>query len=97
MGKRIWTEEEIVFFVKTNDKVLYNALLRLYDCQTADEQLEGSARVQNGKGFNGCDAPILTSFAEFLKKTGFLTPKQRNLCRRKLVKYRKQLTVLANC
>lgn len=94
--KRIWKEDEIVHYIKTNDKVLYNALLKLYDCQTADEQLEGNAKVDNGIGFNGFDAPILTSFAEFLLKTGFLTPKQRNLCRRKLVKYRRQLTVLAN-
>lgn len=94
--KRIWKEEEVIHHIKTNDKVLYNALLKLYDCQTADEQMEGNAKVNNGIGFNGFDAPILTSFAEFLLKTGFLTYKQKNLCRKKLVKYRRQLTLLAN-
>ena len=96
MTRRIWKEEEIVYYIQNNDKVLYNALLKLYDCQTADEQMEGNTRVQNGIGFNGCDARILTSFAEFLQRTGFLTPKQRNLCRKKLYKYRRQLTMLAN-
>lgn len=95
--KRVWKESEIIYYIKTNDRVLYGALLKLYDCQTAEEQVEGNAKVNDGAGFNGVDAPILTSFAEFLKKTGFLTPKQRNLCRKKIVKYRKQLVLLANC
>ena len=39
---------------------------------------------------------LVISFCEFLNKTGFLTPKQKMLARKKLVKYNKQLTVLAN-
>ena len=96
MAKRVWTEDEMKVLVQTNDKVLYGALKRLYECQTADEQASGETRVRNGAGFNGSDARILSSMAEFLKKTGFLTPKQRELCRRKMVKYTKQLTKLAN-
>jgi hypothetical protein len=34
--------------------------------------------------------------AEFLARTGFLTPKQRVIVRKKLVKYNKQLVRLAN-
>ena len=94
--KRVWSEEEIKDLIQTNDKVLYGALKKLYACQTADEQISGETKEQNGVGFNGVDAPILTSFCEFLNKTGFLTPKQKNLARKKLVKYNKQLTKLAN-
>ena len=93
---RIWTEEEIKKLVQENDEVLYGALKKLYACQTADEQATGDTHVINGMGFNGVDAPILSSMAEFLKKTGFLTPKQKVICRKKLVKYNKQLTKLAN-
>ena len=93
---RIWTEEEIKKLVQENDEVLYGALKKLYACQTADEQASGETHVINGMGFNGADAPILSSMAEFLKKTGFLTPKQKVICRKKLVKYNKQLTKLAN-
>ena len=96
MAKRIWTAEEIKNLIQTNDIVLYRGLLKLYDCQTADEKLIGATNHYNGAGFNGIDAPILSSFAEFLKKTGFLTPKQRILARKKLIKYTKQLTALAN-
>lgn len=95
-AKRIWTEDEIKHYIQTNDKSLYGALKKLYACQTADEQNSGETKENNGKGFNGLDAPILSSFCEFLNKTGFLTPKQKILARKKLVKYTKQLTALAN-
>lgn len=94
--KRMWNEAEIKELVQTNDKVLYGALKQLYACQTADEQSIGETQLVNGVGFNGADAPILSSMAEFLKKTGFLTPKQKVLCRKKMVKYTRQLTRLAN-
>lgn len=94
--KKVWEEEELKDLVQTNDKVLYGALKRLYECQTADEQSIGETRVRNGMGFNGADSRILSSMAEFLKKTGFLTPKQKVVVRKKLIKYTKQLTKLAN-
>ena len=94
--RRVWTEEEIRNLVQTNDKVLYGALRNLYNCQTADEKEDGETTHQNGAGFNGLDAPILSSIAEFLNKNGFLTEKQKVLVRKKLVKYNRQLTRLAN-
>lgn len=93
---RIWTEEEIKNFILTRDDQLYKALLRLYERQTEDERTVRATNHQNGIGFNGIDAPILSSFAEFLKKTGFLTPKQKQICRRKIVKYNRQLVEIAN-
>lgn len=94
--KRVWTREEIENLVQTNDKVLYGALKQLYECQTKDEQNSETTKEQNGVGFNAFDAPILSSLAEGLKKYGSLTVKQRELARKKLKKYTKQLTVLAN-
>ncbi|MBO6272782.1 hypothetical protein J6O48_08395 [bacterium] len=93
---KIWTAEEIKTLVQTNDKVLYGALKKLYECQTADEQISNSTHHANGAGFNALDAPFLTSAAQFLIKAGFLTNKQKVIVRKKLVKYNKQLTVLAN-
>lgn len=94
--KRIWTEEEIKNLVQTNDKVLYGAIRKLYAEQTADEQRAGETKHHNGVGFNGADSRFMSSIAEFLKRTGFLTDKQKAVARRKLVKYNKQLTRLAN-
>jgi len=94
--KRVWTQEEIKNLVQTNDRVLYGALRKLYACQTADEIAEGTATHRNGAGFNGVDAGILTSFCEFLNCTGFLTVKQKAIARKKMVKYTRQLTIMAN-
>lgn len=94
--KRVWTEEEIKELVQTNDQVLYGALKKLYACQTEDEQDSKETKEHNGVGFNGIDAPFLSSVAEFLLSRGFLTDKQKMYTRKKLVKYNKQLTRLAN-
>lgn len=91
-----WTEDEIKSLVQTNDKVLYGALKKLYAQQTADEQRVGETREHNNVGFNGADSRFLSSVSEFLIHKGFLTDKQKVIARRKLVKYTKQLTRLAN-
>lgn len=93
---RIWTESEIKELVQTNDKVLYGALKRLYGEQDPREKSSKDTHIVNGAGFNKYDAPFLTSVAEFLIKNGFLTNKQKTATRKKLVKYTRQLTKLAN-
>ena len=95
-AKRVWTAEEIKNLVQTSDKVLYGALKKLYACQTADEQTSAETTHANGAGFNAIDAEFLTSCSQFLLKNGFLTDKQKVIVRKKLVKYNKQLTMLAN-
>lgn len=95
-AKRIWTADEIKSMIQTNDKVLYGALKKLYACQTADEQTSAETTHANGAGFNAIDAEFLTSCSQFLLKNGFLTDKQKVIVRKKLVKYNKQLTMLAN-
>lgn len=96
MAKKIWTEEEIRTYVQTNDKVLYGAIRKLYNEQTADEKMAGETKHYNGVGFNGADSKFMSSIAEFLAKTGFLTEKQKFAARKRMVKYTKQLTKLAN-
>ncbi len=93
---KTWTTTEIKNLISTNDVVLYRALKKLYECQTLEEQSAQCTTEHNGVGFNGVDGPILSSFSEFLLHTGFLTAKQKEIARKKLVKYTKQLTLLAN-
>lgn len=94
--RRVWKEEEIKQLIMVNDRMVCKSLIKLYECQTISEQADGTASVRNGAGFNGVDAPIMTSFAEFLNRSGFLTPKQIQICRKKLIKYTRQLTRIAN-
>ena len=91
-----WTEDSIRHLVQTNDGVLYGALMQLYRRQTACEQRTGTTRDRNGVGFNGCDANFLSSLAVFYLRNGYLTYRQKIIARKKLVKYTKQLTKIAN-
>lgn len=93
---RTWTKDEIKNLILTNDKMVGLSLKQLYNCQTADEQAIGETNHQNGMGFNGVDAPILTSFAVFYIERGYLSSKQLVIARKKLIKYCGQLTRLAN-
>ena len=96
MSAKIWTVEEIKALLESNDRMLYRSLMMLYSQQTADEQRSKETREHNARGFSSYDAEVMSSFAEFLKRTGFLTPRQTVVCRRKIMKYAKQLTILAN-
>lgn len=93
--KRTWTPEEIVAALERSTVFVEHAVCALYERQTRDEQQIGQTVIHNKVGFSGCDAEILTSFAKFCKKAGFLTPKQVALARKKLPKYRKQLAAIA--
>jgi hypothetical protein len=96
MATRIWTEEEIGNLIQTNDRVLYNGLKKLYECQTVDEQRTESTNHHNGRGFNSADAKFLTSVAKYLLRYGYLSEKQKYVTRKRLVKYTRQLTRIAN-
>ena len=91
-----WTAEQMANFIQNNDKVLYGALLALYDCQTSDEKSSQETRYTNNVGFNGADSRFLSSVAESLKKYGSLTDKQKYTTRKKIAKYIGQITNLAN-
>lgn len=93
---KVWTEDEIKTYVQTNDKVLYGAIKKLYDEQTVDEKEAGQTKHYNNIGFNGADSKFMSSIAEFLIRRGYLTDKQKFAARKRMVKYTKQLTRLAN-
>lgn len=74
----------------------------IYERQTADEQQTGSTKHDNGIGFNGLDAEILSSFARQVKRWKDtpapqrrfpvpLSEKQMAIARRKMAKYAGQL------
>ena len=77
--------------LKSDDNWAKKALLRIYENQTAAEQESGETVENNGIGFTGVDANILTSFAEGLKKYGNLTVKQMAYLHKAIVKYAGQI------
>lgn len=86
-----WTPERVKESISKSDEAVRRALLRLYSFQTEDEKLALSTHHTNGKGFNGTDAEILSSFADQLLKKGWLSKKQIELSRKKLLKYSRQI------
>lgn len=93
---KTWTKEEIKELLAKNDEMVKRSVLKLYERQTELEQSSEETKEDNGVGFNGADAPILSSFAKFIIKTGFLTSKQTAIARKKLTKYANQLAKIAN-
>lgn len=93
---RVWTKDEIKNLIQTNDRMVALSLKQLYNYQTECERATHETSENNGVGFNGVDAPILTSFAVFYMERGYLSPKQIEIARKKLIKYSGQLTKIAN-
>ena len=97
--KKITKTAKIAFIrekLENNGEWAKRALLRIYENQTEAEKVTGETVEDNGIGFTGCDANILTSFAEGLKKYGTLTVKQMELLHKKIGKYAKQIYNLSD-
>ncbi len=93
----MFTKEQIQENIKTNISWTIRTLEVLYGRQTTDEQLTQSTTHQNGRGFNGTDSFILTSFYQQIQKRRqygnpvLLSEKQLTICQKKLPKYWKQI------
>ncbi len=91
-----WSKEEIRFRLETDNRWLFKGLLAIYDRQTEDEKSSEITKHENSIGFNGVDANILTAFAKHYKEHGWLSKKQIDLTRKKMLKYSSQLSRIAN-
>ena len=90
------TQESIQALLESNDKAVIRGLLAIYARQTSAEQSMEATKEDNGIGFNACDAPFMSSLAKWYNAKGFLTPKQLYRARKTIIKYRRQLTEIAN-
>ena len=94
MNGKIKKSELVEFLRKmltTDQRWATAALLRIYDNQTADEQRSECTNHENGVGFTGGDARLLTRFAEWYKGHGWLSQKQMKWVFSKMGKYAGQL------
>ena len=67
MSVKIWTRDEINEMLRTNDKAVERAIVRLFELQNADEQRHGTTNAQNGRGFCSSDARAGTRFARWIQ------------------------------
>jgi hypothetical protein len=89
------TVEGIRDRIAVSDLWLYRGILAIYKGQTQDEKSARTTSHDNGIGFNGADAEILSSFAEQIITRRSLSPRQREIARRKMGKYAGQLFRIA--
>lgn len=89
-------KKDVVEYIKTmlatKPEWACRAIIRLYECQTPGEQCAESTVEQNGAGFNGTDAKILSSFAQqLLRYNRGLSQKQLDIAHKRLPKYSRQV------
>jgi len=92
MTKQMIELEKLIREKVSTDKAwAIRAIKVLSTYQTSDEFAESETRDKNHVGFNGVDAPILTSFAKWLQRMTSLTEKQFAVAFKLLPKYSGQL------
>ena len=95
-AQKKWKAEEIRFKLETDNVWLFRGLKAIYALQTDDEKASEVTKHENSVGFNGVDANILSSFAKQLLAEGWLSRRQIDMTRKKMLKYAKQLANIAN-
>jgi hypothetical protein len=88
------TKDFIKNQLATNPTWAVKALVKIYERQTIDEQNSQATKENNGVGFNGLDANILSSFAEQVNKGRNLSVKQMTIVYKKMPRYWKQVASL---
>ena len=74
-----------------NKAYALHALVFVYNKQTADEQESMATKIDNGVGFSGFDAEIMTSLASQYIAKNYLSAKQMNLVYKKIPHYANQI------
>jgi len=94
------TKVQIKEFVKdklSTDKIwAQQALLKIFENQTLDEQKSRDTKYHNGVGFTGTDGRILSSLASQLLKKKYLSDKQMAIVYKKMPKYWIQIVKISN-
>ena len=92
-----WTKELMQELLTNNDTAVKRGLVKLFEYQTSDEQVAETTKYYNSVGFRACDAKKMSGIANFYLEKKFMSPKQLNYVRTKLVRtYATQLTRIAN-
>lgn len=88
---KVWSKGDVQSLLVSNDKALVRGLMLIYSKQTPAEQAAAVTKEDNKQGFSAADADILTSFAKFYQRAGFLTMKQLAHARKRVPRYHRQI------
>lgn len=82
--------------LKEDDVWVKRGLKKIFDNQTDDEQNVEMTKHHNEIGFNGHDAPLLSSFAKQLINKNWLSHKQMHILHKMMPKYWRQIFELCD-
>ena len=89
-------KEQIKELLLTNDRAVQRGVVAIYQRQTESEQATLSTKENNGVGYSGVHAEIMSSFAQRLLRGMALTEKQMVYARKIILKYAGQLLTIAD-
>lgn len=95
ISPELLTKEFVKTMLLSDSNWLYRGILAIFNKQTYDEQQSETTKEDNGVGFNGVDAYMLSSFAKQIAAGRTLSPKQLAIARKKMPKYAGQLIQIA--
>jgi len=93
---KVWTPTEIKENILRSDLWLTKAILAIYALQTASEQSMEATTQLNHVGFSAFDAKRLSYYAKWLKSGRVLSGTHKEVARKKMLRYTKQLAKIAN-
>jgi hypothetical protein len=94
--KKSLIKEFVKIKLSTDPKWTQQALRRIYEFQTQEEQRAQDTRYHNGVGFTGTDGRILSSLAKQLQRYGRLSEKQMGILFKKMPKYWQQVVKISD-
>lgn len=80
----------------TNNLWATTALLKIFNFQTLEEQKYEVTKQNNGIGFTGVDAEILSSFAKQFSTKKYLSEKQMRILFKRMPKYWMQIIKISD-
>lgn len=98
-NKAAHSAASVRYLLERDADAVERSILKLYEYQTAAEREAGVTAEDNGVGFSGADAELLSSFAEQIKAGRKLSRReggQLAWARKKMLKYARQLAGIAN-
>ena len=95
MFKELKTKKDRTAYIRemlaTDASWALRGMLRIYERQTEDEKVSEDTRHDNGVGFTGSDASLLSSYAKQVKAGRKMSEKQMKYIYKKMPKYARQL------
>lgn len=95
IAPELLTKEFIKTMLLSDSNWLYRGIVAIFKKQTSEEQHSEATIEDNGIGFNGVDAYMLSSFAKQIIAGRTLSPKQLGIAKKKMPKYAGQLLKIA--